>query len=178
MQEKNNGHHHPTTLHQRVVWELLTCSRLHHALCEKMMGRIGIHRSQHHMLMFLSREESIPSQKQIANYFHVSPAAVAVTLKKLENGGYIERIVSQNDNRFNEIHVTPKGYEVAQQSVKYFNYIDAAPFLGFKEEEIDQLRSLLERMAENLKHASDDSELMEKSGLTLLGIDTRKDDSV
>ena len=43
------------------------------------------------ILMYLTRCTTTPSQKDIAKHFEISAAAVAVSLKKLEAGGYIKR---------------------------------------------------------------------------------------
>lgn len=129
--------------------------RLHHALCEHLLRQFDLHRSQHHMLMYLSGQEQIPSQKQIADHFEISPAAVAVTLKKLESNGFVERVTSKTDNRFNEIRITEKGRDVVRKSAEYFAYIDSATFQGFSEEEMLMLNSYLSRTAQNLKNTLD-----------------------
>ncbi len=134
---------------------LFAAHRLHHVLCEHMFCQFDLHRSQHHILMYLSGQEQIPSQKQIADRFEISPAAVAVTLKKLESNGFVERITSKTDNRFNEIRITEKGRDVVRKSAEYFAYIDAATFQGFSEEELQQLSALLARTAQNLKATLD-----------------------
>ena len=49
--------------------------------------------------------------------YGVSGATMAVSLKKLEKGGYINRLVDQHDNRCNQICITEKGREVVEESV-------------------------------------------------------------
>jgi len=132
---------------------LLSSARLHHMLFDRLIGKYNLHRSQHRMLMYLSGQEQIPSQKQIADQFEISPAAVAVTLKKLENNGFIERITSKSDNRFNEIRITEKGRNVVEETIEYFAYIDNAMFRDFSEEELQTLRKLVIHTSENLKAA-------------------------
>ena len=130
---------------------LLSTARLHHALFERLIGKYNLHRSQHRMLMYLSGQEQIPSQKQIADQFEISPAAVAVTLKKLESNGFIERVTSKSDNRFNEIRITEKGRDVVEKTIAYFSYIDDALFRDFSKDEVLQLRELVRRTSDNLK---------------------------
>ena len=47
-------------------------------------------------------EHSNASQKELAEYLNVTAATVAVSVKKLEKGGYITRIVDQEDNRYQQ----------------------------------------------------------------------------
>ena len=113
----------------------------------------GIHRGQHRMLMYLSKCKTTPSQKDLAKHFEISPAAVAVSLKKLESEGYIkrEKCSERSDSRFNEIKITELGRTVVSESCKYFRHVDSQAFKGFSDEELALFTSLLERVQENLK---------------------------
>ena len=53
---------------------LIRSSRLHHRNIEKQFEDTGLHRSQRRMLMHLSRFETMPSQRKIADDFDISPA--------------------------------------------------------------------------------------------------------
>ena len=114
----------------------------------------GIHRSQHRMLMYLSKCKTTPSQKDLAKHFGISPAAVAVSLKKLESDGYIkrEKCSERSDSRYNEIKITELGRKVVSESCKYFRHVDSQAFKGFSDEELDVFADLLERVQENLKN--------------------------
>ncbi len=107
------------------------------------------------MLMYLSRCESTPSQKDLALHFDISPAAVACTLKKLEADGYIERgkCSERSDSRYNEIRITERGREATLQSRKYFKKVDTDALKGFSDEELEMFQGFLIRMQENLKNS-------------------------
>ncbi|MBR3686517.1 MAG: winged helix-turn-helix transcriptional regulator [Clostridia bacterium] len=113
----------------------------------------GIHRGQHRMLMYLSKCKTTPSQKDLAKCFEISPAAVAVSLKKLESEGYIkrEKCSERSDSRYNEIKITELGRKVVSESCKYFRHVDSQAFKGFSDEELEIFAGLLERVQENLK---------------------------
>jgi len=108
----------------------------------------GLFRSQHRLLMILGNHPDC-SQTVIAEKMDISPSAVAVTLKKLEKGGYISRQCLVQDNRVNEVVVTEKGQEAIHQSIICFQEIEAAVLKDFSEEEMKQLISFLERMIAN-----------------------------
>ena len=138
---------------QKAIFTFITTDKMHRKAIEKWATDAGMHRSQHRMLMYLSRCENIPSQKDLAQHFDISPAAVAGTLKKLEADGYIERgkCNERSDSRFNEIRITDRGREATMQSRKYFRHVDMEALRDFSDEEIEMFISLLGRIQENLK---------------------------
>ena len=125
--------------------------RMHHRIVEARVRSLGIHPSQHFLLMRLSEMGRFPSQTQIAEELDVRPASVARTLKQLEAGGYIERCGSDVDGRRNEIAISAKGEVMVRRSREIFERMDAARFEGFGPEELDQLEALLQRQMDNLR---------------------------
>ena len=148
----NDPESHAATV-QKTIHAFISADILHRKVIEQWACDAGMHRSQHRMLMYLTRCEGTPSQKDIAKHFDISPAAVAVTLKKLESDGYIERgkCGERTDSRFNEIRITERGRDAALQSRRYFQHVDNESFKDFTDEELETFISLLERMQENLK---------------------------
>ena len=123
-----------------------------------MIGRkvegTGLYRSQHRLLMILGKHPDC-SQTAIAEKMDISPSAVAVTLKKLEKGGYISRQCHQQDNRVNEVVVTKKGEQAICESILCFQEIEAAVLEGFSEEEKARLCDFLQRMIRNGERSFD-----------------------
>ena len=113
------------------------------------------------MLLFISRDEGLPSQRELAERLKISPAAVANTLKKLETDGYVERSKARDgcDCRANEITLTDKGSLAVTDSEKYFRYVDSAALKDFSAEELDELCRLLEKMQNNLHSIEDIPEI-------------------
>ena len=101
--------------YRKCIHLFLKCNRLHHALIESKVSALGLHRSQHTMLLTINHIGNI-SQKELAQSMEISPAAVTVTLKKLEAQGYIERSSSSSDSRVNNITITEKGREITQRA--------------------------------------------------------------
>jgi len=125
---------------------------MHRKTIGKYATDIGLHHSQHRMLMHLANNDVIRSQRQLAEHFGISPAAVATTLKKLEADGYIERAKSADglDCRNNEIVITELGRRVATETEKYFELVDCQAVKDFNDEEIEQFISFLDRIQQNL----------------------------
>ena len=100
-----------------LVEKYIRVARLHRSMMERRLDGTGVYRSQHQILMFVSDNPNV-SQKELARMYGVSGATIAVSLKKLERGGYIRRLVDQEDNRCNQICITDKGRKVVEDSVK------------------------------------------------------------
>ena len=116
---------------------------------EKKVNHTGVYQSQHRLLMHLNHHPNC-SQVEIAREMEISPAAVAVSLKKLESGGYITRETTESDNRTHRVTITPKGRSVIEWSEQMFWETEKAMFEGFSEEEMQSLQQFFERIYENL----------------------------
>ncbi len=138
---------------------MLLVTRLHKSVLEKRISELGIHRTQHMLLNYLMRSDGASSQKEIAQNFNVTPAAIAMSLKKMERNGLIERRSSDADNRVNIITVSAKGMALLEETRMAFTRIDEAMFDGMTEEEYVEMRRIFDRMTENLLKigAEDDS---------------------
>ena len=100
--------------------------------------------------MHLSHAKEPPSQKELACHFDISPAAVTVTLNRLECGGYITRSNPEGDNRSNRIAITEKGRSAVQCSEELFSRIDSTMVAGISKEQLAVFLQTLETMQKNL----------------------------
>ncbi len=114
----------------------------------KKLEGTGVYRSQHRLLMILGSHPD-SSQTELAEKMDISPAAVAVTLKKLERGGYISRQCLAEDNRMNHVGMTEKGQEAIDKSIICFREIEEAVFQGFSQEEMELFYRFFQRVIEN-----------------------------
>ncbi len=133
-----------------AVNRLLKINRAHKHLIDSQVTAIGLHRTQHRILMYLAREGQLPSQKKLAERFEVSPPAITASLQRLEGDGYIARTLGA-DNRFNEITITDKGREIVTRTRALFSAVDDGLFSGFSEEELSAFLAYLDRIILNLK---------------------------
>ena len=131
-------------------------------IIERTVGDLGILPSQHILLMHLSREGRVPSQAQIAQKLHVSPARVTLVMKSLDAEGYIER-ASGADGRRNEIAITEKGKAMVERSWAFFKQLDEACYAGFSPEELERFSGYLERVLGNLADMGEEMRRGEES---------------
>ena len=151
----------PETPFGRLVDTYLSVGRLHRTVLERELNKTGVYRSQHQLLMYISDNPNV-SQKEIAKLHHVSAATVAVSLKKLESGGYIRRAVDQSDNRYNQICITEKGQKVVASSIRYFQALEEKMFDGFSPEDVSCLENYLLRIQKNLSSVLPETEREEE----------------
>lgn len=137
-----------------IVHNFIHVNHKHKKIMVKFLDSTGVYESQHRLLMHISRHSDY-SQKQLADDMKISTPTVAVSLKKLENGGYIERMIKTEDNRYNKINITPKGQKVIKKSMKIFQYADSAMFEGFSDNELETLCEYISRISANLDAAND-----------------------
>ncbi|MBQ8529112.1 MAG: MarR family transcriptional regulator [Clostridia bacterium] len=134
----------------RAVDMMIRTDHMHKALIDSRVHEIGIHRTQHRILMHLARDGMLPSQKELAERLDITPAAVTGALKKIERDGYVERTLGQ-DNRYNELKITEKGRELVKLTRRLFSEADTSMFEGFTDEELTTYINCLEKLQENIR---------------------------
>ena len=134
---------------RQIVRKLVHLCRNHHRLVEKNLQDTGIYRGQHQLLMYIAKHPN-RSQIEIAEGLDLTPATVAVTIKKLVTAGYIKKQVDDRDNRFNKIELTEKAEAVIDESIRIFNAIDKCMLKDFSNDELDTLMDYMTRIQNNL----------------------------
>ena len=134
---------------KQLVRRLIAINRMHMKCTENSVSSLGIHRSQHHMLMHISHNSGI-NQKDLANQMEISTAAVAVTVKKLEQAGLIKRTSPGNDSRINNLSLTEKGEQIVKDTAEEFSRIDECMLKGITDSERQTLWEILDKLKTNL----------------------------
>lgn len=135
---------------KKVMHQIISAAIRHRKIMDFLLQDTGVYSAQHHILMELSRNQ-FASQKEIADRMNVSSATIAVSLKKLEKGGYIRKEVDDSDNRLNQITLTEKGRNVVEESRRIFKSTDLKVFDGFDQTELEDLSRLLAKLNHNLE---------------------------
>jgi DNA-binding MarR family transcriptional regulator len=136
---------------RRTIHTFMHTDRLHRAAIERALAGLGLHRTQHRVLHYLAHHGGAGPQRAIAEEFEVSPAAVAVTLRKLEGAGYLCRRTAEADGRCKEVALTEAGKDILAKSYDAFTAVDLSMFASLTEEELSLFSSLLLRMQEGLR---------------------------
>ena len=137
-------------IYHRFHRELRRMMCTHHTICDSRVKVLGLHPAQHRLLFHLACKRELTSQKALAEHLGISPAALTVSLGKLEAAGYIKKEVSSADSRVNTPEITEKGRALLEESKEIFDEIDRDMFAGIEEEELNALISAITKMHANL----------------------------
>jgi len=140
---------------KEILHQLITFAVKHKRIMQNYLDETGVYQFQHRLLMEIFRNPHV-SQKDIARTMDVSAATVAVSLKKLEKGGYIKRETDEGDNRLNKIAITEKGNNIVEKSRKIFESANRKVFEGFTGEEKSALLVLIKKLNANLARMEDE----------------------
>ena len=131
-------------------------NQAHRAAVQRELNAAGLGAVGHPMLMSILQsagedpEGQCQAQRELADLLHVSPAAVANSLKCLERDGYIRREPWERDARRNRVILTEKGSAAVEGCQAVFRRVSARMMAGFSQEELHQLAQFQNRMIDNL----------------------------
>ena len=134
-----------------LAWEIKDIHQVHANLAQMVHGAGGLYMGQPRILITIKELEGA-SQKEIADHLHVTPASLAMSLKRLQKAGFIERHADSKDTRINKIHLAPRGQEVIESCRRQMVWIDQQMMAGFSDQEKEQLAGYLDRLHTNLSH--------------------------
>lgn len=95
-------------------------------------------------------ERGVCTQNELAKALNVSPASIAVSLRRMQKSGLIEKEADSEDLRRNFVRLTDKGKAQYAYIHGCFEEIDRKLYMGFTEAELETLQSMLFRLCENL----------------------------
>ncbi len=101
------------------------------------------------ILEYLDKNENC-TQADLADFLHVSPASIAVSLKRMQKSGLIDKRTDESDMRCNRIFITDTGREEKEKWRRECDRIDEKMFRGFTDEEMTQLSEYVQRLTANL----------------------------
>ena len=90
------------------------------------------------------------TQKELAETLRVTPASIALSTKRLQKSGYVEKRVNESNRRCNRLYATPAGEAAALRHRQYLDEANEKTFAGISEEEQAVLCGLYDRMIQNL----------------------------
>ena len=92
------------------------------------------------------------SQKEIADIVGIAPPTVAVSIKRMEKTGLLQKIPDKNDLRRNCVTITEKGLDLLKKYEKSRDEITKCMFADFSDHELNAIREILIKMAGNMEN--------------------------
>lgn len=107
---------------------------------------------QAHVLIYLYKNrKNIINQRDIEREFELTNPTVNGILKRLENKGFIKRVVSLNDARNKEIMITDKSISLIVEMKKKAKNMENKMTLGITKEELDTFYQVIKKMFNNVQ---------------------------
>ena len=120
------------------------------AIFAQRVGTLRVTAPQCRLLMYLeSRGGRAVSQRDIEHYLGVSHTTVKGLLQRLEEKGYVRTAFDSCDGRVKHAYLTPEFRQLQEQAKDALKEFEAQLMRGFSEAEVEQLRSMLERIYHN-----------------------------
>lgn len=139
-----------------LIKRLYKLEVLRKACIQEATADIGLYFGQLHILEYVMRHECC-TQKEIADVLQITPASVAISTKRMQKAGLLEKSVSESSLRCNRLTVTVKGCEMSRRYRAKFNEVDRRMFAGFNEAELEQLGTYLGRLISNISDREPDT---------------------
>ena len=103
--------------------------------------------SGRNILFCLCHEDGL-TQLDLSNYTHLKPPTVSVTLRKMEEDGYVVRRDDEKDRRQTRVYITEKGRDFDNKVRRAFEFQERAIVDALSPEERTTLKKLLLRVRE------------------------------
>jgi DNA-binding MarR family transcriptional regulator len=123
-------------------------------LFQKLAADAGLYFGQLPILEYIVKHNGC-SQVEIADTLNLSPASVAISTKRLQKAGMIEKTVDDANLRSKKLTITEKGLEMSKKCRELFDTLDKIVFSGFNESELAQFKDYLDRLIANISKGQD-----------------------
>lgn len=124
-------------------------TRVHTAYVERRLLPLGLHTGQGAIISALG-ECGPCSQKDLAEYRHVSAATISVMLRRMEKGGLVTRSASE-DGKCNLISLTEEGWRMYKALLEDREGESERVFAGLTAEEMAVAEKIFQTVSRNLE---------------------------
>ena len=116
----------------------------------QILQKTDIHPRQVPLIWQLNKQEGL-SQNELSKRLGIKPPTVAVSIKRLERVGIVEKRTDKNDQRRSLIYLTEKGRSLCEEVKSSLEKGEAMLFQNFSETELCLLRRFFIQMIENME---------------------------
>ena len=149
LMNKKNGAKIPPPLEGNdgaaLQWKMRNISHARMHVVTDMLSEYGLHYTYPRILGTILYREGA-TQKEL----NTSPAAMSVSVKRLQKAGLIEKMSDASDSRINIIRLTEKGHRIHDDTFDKTLAIDRKMLDGFTEAETQELFAYLDRIQSNI----------------------------
>ncbi len=126
--------------------------RMHRRAMMGYFQSIGMFNGHPHILFHVRRTPGL-TQNELAACMHVSPASIAISIRRFEDAGLVERRRDEQDGRVMHLYLTPAGEKMDAACAKGRDFMTETLYQGFTQGECEALYALLGKMIDNMQAA-------------------------
>jgi len=135
-------------LENQICFPLYALSRQVTALYRPLLDALGVTYPQYLVLLVLWEHDTM-SVKQLGEVLLLDSGTLTPLLKRMEEGGWVERVRSREDERVVHISLTAGGKRLRQKALTIPAQLACS--IEMNEKELKTLRSLLNKMLAKVK---------------------------
>lgn len=143
---------------KRLIHKIVSFTVLHRYDIQQHAAAVNIYAGQPPILQYLLKN-GVSAQKDIADAMHVSPASIAVSIKRMEKNGLVSKTNDEGDMRKNKIMITETGEKTLADFDNICREYDSKIFSGITEDELKIFEDIIDRLSENLMSGRDCSDI-------------------
>ncbi len=141
-------------LEESIGYMVRNAHRAYDRVLAKALSKQKVLTGQWSLLRVLWHEDNL-SQIEVANRMKIERASLTIMLNTVEKAGLIKRKVDAQDRRKQLISLTNKGRALQSVLVPIGTRVNEIALIGLSHHEISTLRSLLQRVVDNLDRHRD-----------------------
>ena len=112
-------------------------------------NRTGLYFGQFPILDYIHSHNGC-TQAELSDALAVTPASIALSTKRLQKSGLLQKNADENNLRRNKLSLTEKGVRAIENHRQIFSRFDQEAFAGFKDEELQNFKDYLDRITMNI----------------------------
>ena len=134
------------------------CDHQMHRLMTQKLRQYDVSPMQCRTLTYLQETEGQVNQRMLERHLMVKPSTASGIVGRLEEKGLVRRQTSGSDGRCRILALTDSGRQFYQQFCAIAEQANRQAEQGFSPQEMETLRQLLLRVADNLTQAQEGTE--------------------
>lgn len=139
-------------------YQISSLGRIFKNELKEISEKRGINSTYCKIIMILSRNREGVIQNDIVENTNFKPSTISLTLKNLEQMGYLTRESSPEDSRKIIVKITDLGLKYDKEIKECFEIVEEEMIDGISEEEIATFEAIVSKMRANLLHERGDNE--------------------
>ncbi len=126
-----------------------------HIVIQQMLKPYGMGSGQCFFMNVICHHEGL-SQKELSEIMHIDKATTTKALKKLVQGGWVERKADPNDGRQYQLFLTDKGQAFMPTFHGILDQITDGLSKGYEEEEYQKVIAMMDQLQANVVQMVED----------------------